>query len=116
MASIHVLPRPIARHLLALAAAGLVSAALGGERTASAEEMIRTTAAPPTPIVEVVSAAPSHHHFWTPGYWNYHPRYGHRWVPGYWQAYRPGCVWTQPAWRRVGRTWVLQRGGWIARR
>jgi hypothetical protein len=102
----------LARLLAPLLASGLVlTGALGGERSASAGEEV-VTVAPPAPLVEYVSAAPSPRHFWTPGYWGYHPGYGHRWYAGSWQAYRPGYTWAQPGWSRCGAGWTFHHGGW----
>ena len=53
---------------------------------------------------------------WAPGYWDWR---GHRhvWVTGHWERARHGYVTTvAPQWEHEGDRWVLQRGGWHARR
>jgi hypothetical protein len=101
----------ISRLFLPGVTAGLVlSGVAGGERSASAEEVV--TVAPPAPRVELVTAAPSPNHFWIPGYWGYQPGYGHQWYGGRWEANRPGYAWSQPGWGRGGGGWQFRHGGW----
>jgi hypothetical protein len=111
MGSMGIVVKPVFRFLAPLAAAGLVMTGVaGGERTASAQEVVMV--APPAPRVELVTVAPSPNHFWAPGYWGYRHGYGHQWYPGTWQAYRPGYTWTQPGWGRGGGGYVFRGGGW----
>jgi hypothetical protein len=103
------------RFVVPAAAAGLVlTGVAGGERTASADEVIETVAyAPPAPRVEVVGVAPSPNHFWVPGYYGpYRAGYGYSWYPGRWEVRRPGLNWVNPGWVQGGRGWHYRNGGW----
>jgi hypothetical protein len=103
------------RFVLPAAAAGLVlTGAAGGERIASAEEVVEVVSvAPPAPRVEVIPARPSPNHFWIPGYYGaFRTGYGHQWNAGRWEGYRPGYAWSQPGWVGGGGRWQYNRGGW----
>jgi hypothetical protein len=112
MRSIRAFVHPLLRHFFvpAATAALVLSGVAGGERTASAQEVVAF--APPAPRVEVVTAAPSPNHFWIPGYWGYQPGYGHQWYGGRWEARRPGYAWSQPGWVNGTRGWEFRHGGW----